>query len=662
MASQIIPQTDFQNQYENLFSKIKIIEDQQKDSNIATLLNLSTIQNQITELTSKLDSTSLNMLSNKSKIEKIDDFISFISKTNDVLTTHEIRINLAIKEISNAKYKYDKIIIDNLHVPGFIGDYCKYKNLKEYLDFNIKEMFVLNSFKQKNEMDLKTYKVKLENMMVDFQRQISSFANQQKTYSENVKKEAFDYIDQCRNDFYDKYDEILIVNSKYSYELKDKANKMQGEWEKILQIKNEINARIDKTLEDIKNENNKTLDIFKFNNNEFARIKSKFSEMVEFIKDVRFRKNLAEVEIKKREINHLTEKLQFNKKRRIKDIVEAKPLDLNYDVFTGKEVQTSDEIDKEEESQKYFNEDRPSQKGKRRRKDFNYSLSPNKRTPLKVYPKSVNENSNVISNISNISNKNNIKPLYNVDNSFKEKNQSSNNNSDIQLMKNRIYNESRNYRILQRQISVQSIGDVSPKQNRSNLNKKWRNNSNKVNEPINAMNSSSIKNNHILINTVDITTYNFQHINHQLKPKMKGLSSIIKQPAEGKVITLHFRDRTPSCIHRYENRDQILALKPSNFDKKHVGFSTSKEYDKVIDKVFLSTTPQILLNAKTKNNPMNQSTSEKRNRIKKELLGSTRKNKLKYETINKVLTVRPKSQIENKEEKNNKSLDFVACI
>ncbi len=74
---------------------------------------------------------------NKNKIDKINDLVNFSKKTTDQIMTIDIRLNNFQKEFSNATYKYDKIFLDNLHLPGTIGDYCKYKNIREYIEVNI---------------------------------------------------------------------------------------------------------------------------------------------------------------------------------------------------------------------------------------------------------------------------------------------------------------------------------------------------------------------------------------------------------------------------------------------------------------------------------------------------------------------------------------------
>ena len=50
---------------------------------------------------------------------------------NELLTYHDVRINNLFKDLSNACFKYVQIFLNNLVIPGKIGDSCKNKNLKE---------------------------------------------------------------------------------------------------------------------------------------------------------------------------------------------------------------------------------------------------------------------------------------------------------------------------------------------------------------------------------------------------------------------------------------------------------------------------------------------------------------------------------------------------
>ena len=79
------------------------------------------INEKMDSMSSEYKHLTSNLSEYKFKLDKVDQFSSFQNKANDLLTTHDIRI------------KYDKIFIDNLTVPGYIGEYSQYKTLREYI-------------------------------------------------------------------------------------------------------------------------------------------------------------------------------------------------------------------------------------------------------------------------------------------------------------------------------------------------------------------------------------------------------------------------------------------------------------------------------------------------------------------------------------------------
>ena len=84
--------------------------------------------------------TLMHISSEKEKnIEKIENLEKFKNKTESTILAQNIRINKSLDEISDIKAKYDKIIIENLTIPGFVGHSCKYKNLSEFIISNLKE-------------------------------------------------------------------------------------------------------------------------------------------------------------------------------------------------------------------------------------------------------------------------------------------------------------------------------------------------------------------------------------------------------------------------------------------------------------------------------------------------------------------------------------------
>ena len=73
-----------------------------------------------------------------------NEILSEINKLKNELKTeinvNTLHINNCEMEVSNMGFKYDRIISNNLLVPGIIGPMCKFENLKDYIIDNRKEI------------------------------------------------------------------------------------------------------------------------------------------------------------------------------------------------------------------------------------------------------------------------------------------------------------------------------------------------------------------------------------------------------------------------------------------------------------------------------------------------------------------------------------------
>ena len=100
----------------------------------------------------------ISLVNQKLKLDKIAELESFKNKVDDKIITHEVRINNNLDEILRIKLRYDKIISENLYVSGFIGGACQFKNLSEYLSYNISEVSKLKTEKESNKKRNKGFK------------------------------------------------------------------------------------------------------------------------------------------------------------------------------------------------------------------------------------------------------------------------------------------------------------------------------------------------------------------------------------------------------------------------------------------------------------------------------------------------------------------------
>ena len=281
----------------------------------------------------KIINTQFNM---NIQLDKLKDYDSFYSKTNEKLISHEIRLNNIRDDFHKATQKYDKIYLDNLELPGYIGRCAKYKNCQHFFTDVIKELATLNQFKDKNILDLKSYKEKLENIIKSINILIDNNNNSQIKYINDLNQKN---ITDCQNmiDIYgERIREIKVENAKYSIDIINQSKDLSKKWEKVEEIKKEIFDEFDKRCVEYKKINDNILNKFNEFKNEYRIIRSKFFELADFIKDIRFRKNIKNIYgeiLKKKEIKNILNSLNEIDTKKNKGENNNKNIDTELDIL-----------------------------------------------------------------------------------------------------------------------------------------------------------------------------------------------------------------------------------------------------------------------------------------------------------------------------------------
>ena len=197
-------------------------------------------------------------------------------------------------------------------------------------------------YKEKNVIDLKKYKEKTDNAI-------------EKLKSKNEKSEKiyFDFfndkINEAKKEMMSKFnllDESLnnlkIENGKYSFDLLKTTEDLQKKLDIMNTIEKNIDNKLKEQAEKYQNYNDNLSKIFESQKSEFILIKSRFTELSEFIKDVRFMRNLNNYKTKEKnqndEINSisflrnsrmLSKKLNFDKPQKL-----SRNDEIKYNIFT----------------------------------------------------------------------------------------------------------------------------------------------------------------------------------------------------------------------------------------------------------------------------------------------------------------------------------------
>jgi hypothetical protein len=293
-------------------------EKQFKDQNTKTntsLIELETKLNTIKEQNTKLIDSYAEILV---KLEKFKELDIFKKRIEDKIITHEIRINNTMKDLNDSKFKYDKIFIDNLLVPGFIGPKSQFKTMGDYIHDNILNVSGLNTIKDQMKKDIKEIKLRLENMTKEILTIVNSASQRCNDYSDNKNKMLENDLKLEIKTNTEKIMEVRMQNIKEAISLEKRTKEFQNEWNKILNIKSDIDKKLSDHLLIYKTDLDETLKTYNDIKNQFNKIKMRFGSLVEFIKDIRFRKNLGG-DVNKKDLNDLYKNLIKKNKKCIKD-------------------------------------------------------------------------------------------------------------------------------------------------------------------------------------------------------------------------------------------------------------------------------------------------------------------------------------------------------
>ena len=115
------------------------------------------------------------------------------------------------------------------------------------------------------------------------------------------------------------YDDLLqdtrLENANYAVGLERATKALKKEMENLEIIKMELYEKVDKGITDVKNDNTRVVKLFTSYKKNFHVMQHKFTQLSDFIKDIRFRINLKE-DLKRREYSQMSDLINFDKKKK----------------------------------------------------------------------------------------------------------------------------------------------------------------------------------------------------------------------------------------------------------------------------------------------------------------------------------------------------------
>ena len=187
--------------------------------------------------------------------EKITELEDFKIKADNELVTHDIKIKNILQEIEKLKIRYDKIINENLMVPGYVGPGGQHKNLSEYIIYQINEFQKIrnDSEQTKNRVD-NAAKIALSAVNKSF----AKFQN----YSDEKNKNTQIMLEKKYLQFSERVLELETELNKYQYKIEKQIKPLENDIKKLIQIKNNPSFVEEQKFVEINNKINAIIDEF----------------------------------------------------------------------------------------------------------------------------------------------------------------------------------------------------------------------------------------------------------------------------------------------------------------------------------------------------------------------------------------------------------------
>ena len=505
----------------------------------------------------KFDFNSENKLSNSkfskiidtqakmtSRLDQLSDYENFVTKTNDKLVSHDIRLTNIRNDFSLATQKYDKIYLDNLELPGYIGRCAKYKNCQSFFLDVIKDLAKLNIYREKNIIDLKMYKDKLETIISSMNSILDNNNQSQMKYINDMKEKI---LNDCKSMFEtvtDSMKDIRVENSKYTVDLISTSMNLSKKWEKLEKIKEELLEKFNYDVNKYQMLTDDTIKSFEEFKNEYGVIRRKFMELAEFIKDIRFRKNIGG-NVKKKEVKQMVKKMLKKRKsfegenvQLLSDITNIENID--YKKYYNIESNDEGEINNSSNII-YTNNNRSKSLKPKNKKNFNNNNIKEKEKEKEKLNEKINQKNNSNKLAKEIKQKEMNQsvedthiPRINMNNSSLNKN---NNTIDKEKDKNK---------------SSRSV-NINMKLNISNINNKKNNLNNKINSD-----EKNIKNNLIidsknLKDEENLEEKKDKEMNKINKNKDSNIIKLVKNNTNNNIELRNILDDNNKYIEKKEN-------------------------------------------------------------------------------------------------------------
>ena len=306
----------------------KGIIEKSKETNDILKNKINLFDHKMSFINQQINSISDKMIDGIKMEEKINTLNYAREQLTDETTTNKIKINMLEKEMRDSINRIDEILKQTVIYPGIIGINGKFRNFHDFIDFVLAESNTNNTFRQKNIMDLSSYKLKIEKSLQTLGFKIDSIQSSCNSFTLRKAKELQERFDYSLAQYKDKLNELRIENSNYVIQLETDTKDLRNETNIIKSMKDDIFSKVDNDVNNMKKEQLNIIDIFQGYKKDFETMNQNIKRLESNIESLMAQRIMLLFDEQKK-INENIEELQKEKddflnnkiNDKIKDIV-----------------------------------------------------------------------------------------------------------------------------------------------------------------------------------------------------------------------------------------------------------------------------------------------------------------------------------------------------
>ena len=309
----------FQNDLLNDMKKLELqLNGKVTGINQILLTKISEYDSKFAKISENVTELISQMTERKYDNDRVEELLKMRNKFSDQIMENQSRISIIDKTLENALFKYDKIILDNLNVPGLIGIGSKFKNCASFFKFLENEYQANQKYKEEGIVNFKLLSDKLDLRLKKSEGEITKILQSVNQICDLKFEKIYQKVEEKALNT-DNYVALLrIENSKYATDLINATHEVNIQWDKLENIKNEIYDKFNSEVEVCKKLVIATERNFKKQEEEFNIFKQRFSQLAEYLKDV---KNLG------KNYREMAKNIDFSKKQKLDEDFDQEKYD-----------------------------------------------------------------------------------------------------------------------------------------------------------------------------------------------------------------------------------------------------------------------------------------------------------------------------------------------